>query len=224
MRFRLTYEGVLPATQNDPRDGQRVKNAEVKHEIRRVLHRQLRHLWRSHPALQSWKVEASEKDRIWRYQPLYSGESAISGGGAALPRNVPAWEALSDQFQCYGYKFAPLVWKELDVIASLDILFLRRGRPGKLFSEGDVDNRIKTIIDCLRQPNSENEVPVPPEKDEEPFFVLLQDDKYLSNISVETDELHDPLDDNHKHASKARLIISVEVRPWQLSIMNVHFV
>lgn len=138
---------------------------------------------------------------------------------------VRAQDAIANNFKMFGFRFVPIVWEELDVTCSLDVLFLRRGRPGKLFSEGDIDNRIKTLVDTLRCPNSDNEVAgITPCVGEDPFYCLLHDDKFLSHFSVETDDLHDPMDDDHQDPSLARLIITVEIKPWRNVILNSHLI
>ena len=71
LRFRLTYEGPLPSTQNDARLGQKPKHAELKHEMRQHFHRQLAQVWATHPSLVGWYLEddfhARERRRVgWR--------------------------------------------------------------------------------------------------------------------------------------------------------------
>jgi len=41
VQFRLTYDGMLLATQRDPVNGQRDPRAPNKHELRRAFHPQL---------------------------------------------------------------------------------------------------------------------------------------------------------------------------------------
>jgi hypothetical protein len=50
------------------------------------------------------------------------------------------------------FEFAPLVTKKLDLVAELDVLFLRPEPPGSVGHGGDIDNRIKTLLDSLRIP------------------------------------------------------------------------
>ena len=74
---------------------------------------------------------------------------------------------------------APLVLKRFSLLCALKILFLRRDIPGKAIIAGDIDNRVKTLIDALRMPNSQNELvgdDVEPRFGDDPFFCLLADD------------------------------------------------
>ncbi|MGB7961874.1 MAG: hypothetical protein WCF12_02790, partial [Propionicimonas sp.] len=48
--------------------------------------------------------------------------------------------------------FAPIVTSTFHGLAELDVLMLRPGPPGKLIHDGDLDNRLKTLLDCLRRP------------------------------------------------------------------------
>jgi hypothetical protein len=64
----------------------------------------------------------------------------------------------------------------LSLACGLDILFLRRDMPGVplIHSGGDIDNRLKTLFDALKIPESCAEIEnYTKEADEDPFFVLL---------------------------------------------------
>jgi hypothetical protein len=54
---------------------------------------------------------------------------------------------------------------------------------------GDLDGRVKTLIDGLRLPQQLAEVPGGPLEDEDPFFVLLEDDRLIYDFAVTTDRL-----------------------------------
>jgi len=120
-------------------------------------------------------------------------------------------------FSRCGYNFVPIVLRELLVYCSLDILFLRPDPPGELLLSGDIDNRIKTLIDALRMPESSQELGgyTAPEADEKPFFVLLEDDRLVTRLAVETDMLLQP---TGPRAGKqdARLVITVTLTPYQM--------
>jgi hypothetical protein len=57
MRFRLTYEGPLKASQRDPQDGQRDRMAEHKQTIRKRFHAQLKQLWKTNKFLSEYRVD-----------------------------------------------------------------------------------------------------------------------------------------------------------------------
>jgi hypothetical protein len=134
-------------------------------------------------------------------------------------------EVIADRYQEFGYRFVPLVRDEIFLTCSLSILFLRRDRPGGVIEAGDIDNRIKTLIDALRRPRSSNELlkNESPQDGENPFFVLMEDDKQVSHLEVETDLLLDPLTDSDADQRKVRLIITVELKPYDITLFNLSF-
>jgi hypothetical protein len=167
MQFRLTYEGRLPA------GGQHARK--VKHDIRKVLHKQLLELWKNHHFLKSF-VEG----RTPRVLP--DGEL------------VSVMYQMADDFTRCGYRFLPLIRNSSGVACSLDILFLRREEPGQLISGGgDIDNRIKVLFDALKMPQECSEVDgFVPDANENPFLCLLEDDRLITEFRVTTDRLLTP--------------------------------
>jgi hypothetical protein len=219
MEFRLVYEGPLLAASNS---NTRVRE---KHQIRKQLHRQLKELWAEHPALeQFWDVLQTPPD----FPPPSGGESkqsadfldsvarfAWSLADMQLPgdRDCHYIESLARRFvRSNGYRFVPLVNKELDLICGLDILFLRRENPGNLVSNsGDVDNRIKTLLDALKVPEDGGELlKSPPSEDEQPFYCLLEDDKLVTELNIKTDRLLTPVRPNG-HENEVVLILQVKL-------------
>src|SRR5438067_630595 len=95
---------------------------DAKHRIRRELHPQLKALWHQHPFL---------KDR-WVAAP---GERSLV-------------EQHADNYAKCGFRFIPLVTE--DAACALDVLILRREEPYQvLTASGDVDGRVKTLLDGL---------------------------------------------------------------------------
>ena len=189
MQFRLTYEGRLKSGAS--------ASPEHKHEIRRVFHRQLRQLWSVHPFF--------KEDKAWEYEPPRT-----------KVKHTSRKTQLGEIFSRCGYKFVPIASKDLLVHCSLDILFLRPDPPGQLLTSGDIDNRVKTLLDALKMPNSNQDLGsyLTPEGDENPFFVLLEDDGMVTRLAVETDMLLQPTSDSVGQQD-ARLVISVSLTPYQ---------
>jgi hypothetical protein len=187
VEFRLIYRGKLPAaTSSDPR-------ARQKQLIRKQLHKQLRVLWQDHRAL-NFRLTAKE--------------------GEALSEA----ERIANDFARCGYRFVPLIRKSIGVACSLDILFLRRDSPGNLVkSGGDIDNRLKVLLDGLRMPDSLPELGgFAPELDEDPFFCLLEDDVLISDLSISTDRLLTPKeDDEHIHDVMLVIRVTTKALGWQ---------
>jgi hypothetical protein len=180
MNFRLIYQGKLPAaSQNNPR-------AKDKHRIRKALHPQLRELWKA--------------DRYLNKHFIVAGTGERSN-----------YEILADQYARCGYRFLPLVGTRAgDGACALDILFLRRDQPGDLVTHGgDIDNRMKVLLDALRMPEECQEVCGElPTKDQDPFFCLLRDDRLITELRIETDRLLTPVADN-EHIHEVYIVISV---------------
>ena len=116
-----------------------------------------------------------------------------------------------------NYKFVPIVGKKNH--CSLDILFLRSDIPGSPGFAGDIDNRVKTLLDALTTPSTKQEIPseASPEQHEDPFFCLLEDDNLVSQLSVEMDQLFDLPSNSESISSDALLIVTVNLEPGLLT-------
>ena len=95
----------------------------------------------------------------------------------------------------------------------IDILFLRRDQHPLILRGGDIDNRLKTLFDAFRVPDKKGKLKCDPAEGEDPFFVLLQDDKLISEVRIDTDNIL-LLPDNAKPNSKdVFLVINVRLVP-----------
>ena len=218
MKFRLTYEGKLRPTGNEPKEKLN-RLANHKHGIRRHFHKQLKCLWETDKFLSEYKI--SPKD--WKEQ-VPAADSLYARWAPASAEMIPLRKAVEEatEYHRCEYRFVPLVLKRFSLLCSLKILFLRRDIPGKAIMAGDIDNRVKTLIDALRMPNNENELvgdDVEPRLGEDPFFCLLEDDMQVSGFSVETDTLLDPKADD----KTAKLVITVDLRPYYVTTLNLSF-
>lgn len=197
MHFRLTYEGQLLAATNDKRLLQRSLHV---HKIRKQFHKQLKRLWDEHPVL--------------------------SRGHTLAP--MVGSTAMREVFDREGFSWKPIVTQDNGLICALDVLMLRVGPPGKTVF--DIDNRLKTIFDALRMARSPSELgegtqdgKQTPDPDENPFFVLLEDDSLITHLSVTSDMLLEPVK-NVPPDESVRLVISVTARPYNVTIDNLDFV
>lgn len=161
------------------------------HEIRRALHPQLK--------------------RLWDHEPLAGYAEYLH-----FPQNAARCGILEE---IGGKTFAPLVTKQLDLVASVDVLFLRNQAPGQLLYEGgDLDNRVKTLLDALRRPSTAEVQQIGGAFDdsEQPFFCLLQDDALVTRLSVEADRF---LEESEQHELLA--IIQVHTRAVRHTWANI---
>ncbi len=95
-----------------------------------------------------------------------------------------------------GFEFVPMVTEKDQMFAELDIVLLSAGRKGVV---GDIDGRLKTILDALRKPHSKEELPdnvENPEEGSDPFFCLLEDDALVQSLNVRTDALLGPVEED----------------------------
>jgi hypothetical protein len=121
-----------------------------------------------------------------------------------------------------GFRFAPLVCKKLKLLAEVDITFLRPGEPGAIVNHaGDIDNRVKTLLDALSIPHpGDFEHIGQPSAEENPFFCLLEDDALVSRLAVTTDRLLGPSGDA-VDAGNAYVLIHIRTRPIVTIVGNM---
>jgi hypothetical protein len=215
MKFTLTYAGPLPSSGNRPKN-------DAKWNIRKKLHPQLEDLWDSHPALQ-----AVEADRLFP-----------KTGGAVLaqvhhehpgPLHIVTWSNeprtperldLCEPIEKHGAWFRPLVRESFALHCGLKILFLRKEHPGKIYQGGDIDGRIKTLLDALSMPQHAEQVHEKTSTTLHPIYCLLEDDSFVSGLNIESERL---LTDQNHAADYVQLIIEVDVRVQQATVYNVSF-
>jgi hypothetical protein len=188
VEFRLVYKGRLPA---EGRGGGGGRNAE-KHEIRLAMHEQLRALWREHPSLREWaRFEQAEHE-----------------GSRSWP------DILADNYQRCNMRFVPLVTNKAGLACALDILFLRRDPPGSpIINGGDIDNRLKVLLDGLKMPKECSQIPPNwrPGPDQDPLYCLMEDDNLITEIKVTSDRLLVPIAED-EHRNSVELVIHVTTK------------
>lgn len=166
-----------------------------KHRLRQHFHRQLATLWQQKPLLEHhphWLVPAT-------------------AGRVSLLRPIPP------------FVFVPLISAALNAVAEVSLLLLRPEPPGALVTQGgDIDNRLKTLLDSLTMPRSiqalpENSCPGP---DEQPhFFCLFEDDNLITDLSVRTEQLLEPGLSNNV----VDLTIQIRTSVTRVSMANTNF-
>ena len=194
--FHLSYRGELKATQRDPKPGSGVMTQHwpLKHVMRLDFHRQLKTVWNTHPRLSQKKSEIG---------------SMLNVDTLARGYSIPPWS------------FVPLVTQELQVFCGIDVVLLRLDHPGSSIWSGDMDNRLKTIIDALEIPGANcgyaNDIPSDPPNN--PLYCLLANDRLLTRASVETDRLlYAP---SGADQSYAEVTIRVRIKPENVTLLNL---
>ncbi|MBZ5609865.1 MAG: hypothetical protein LAP38_16515 [Acidobacteriia bacterium] len=172
MEFRLVYRGPLSSSSRSN------SRATEKHQIRKQLSPQLHQFWKEHPHLKHF---------------LTTGEFLRGPSELGEPQNLVT--RLAKQFSRGAHTFVPLVREQDDTYCSLNILFLRRDAPGRIVTGGgDLDNRLKTLLDALKVPQTTDGLPDVVEQGFDPIFCLLQDDSQITSLSVIADRILAPLE------------------------------
>lgn len=116
------------------------------------------------------------------------------------------------------FRFHPLICRHPfypRIGCELEIHALSHDPYGSVIQSGDLDNRLKTLFDALRLPSKTDELPqdAKPQDGDAPFWVLLSDDRIITDLHVKQDILHtSPSEGN----SYMELIIRVTVRPGDI--------
>ena len=218
MKFNLTYEGSLPSSGNKPKN-------EDKWRIRKHFHPQLLDLWKNHPALKRTILTG-------RYFPIIGGATIrqvhhLHPGvpilhGPESP-DLPIDRGVIDLCEPivkHGAVFSPLVRETFALHCGLKILFLRREGPGRVYQGGDIDGRIKTLLDALAMPQHVEQVLERTTTGMAPMHVLLEDDSRVSGLTVESERL---LGAEGMPEDYAKLTIEVDVRVREALIYNQSF-
>jgi hypothetical protein len=169
LEFHLLYSGPLHS-------GASENSRKEKHAIRKTFHSQLRRLWETNPYLKEL-AEGHGDFGITREEAKAMPPSELLQRGLL---EMAKWNR-------NGFNFLPLVTKRVIVRCSLEILFLRTDEHPFVFHGGDIDGRLKILFDSMRMGDNADELRgFSPEPTEDPFCVLLEDDKLISEVHVNT--------------------------------------
>jgi hypothetical protein len=108
-------------------------------------------------------------------------------------------------------------------LGPLDILFLRRDPPGSpIITGGDIDNRLKVLLDGLKMPKDCSQLPANwrPGLDQNPLYCLMEDDNLITEIKVTSDRLLIPATED-EHRNSVELVIHVTTKIVEPFIMSV---
>ena len=210
MRFRLVYQGELSASAN------KSKTPEVS-RIRTKLSPQLEFLWQTHNALQVLANTAFVEN------PEKPNTNVIIDGVTRSPREIAQRFPRNMISLCAPLQvgaansYTPLIRKSLNLNCELSVLFLRQEDPGMLVTQGgDLDGRIKTLLDALRMPSKDEQQIAPPPNAHE--YCLMEQDALVSALNVETDRLLFPATGK---ANEVCLVIEVSVVVLRVVPYNV---
>lgn len=155
MKFPLSYEGPLPSSGNPRNKSKPPKLAEIW-RIRNDLHLQIRSLFDSHAA----------------FRGGYGHSNALI-------------QAINIPVMVDGHEFYPLARAAFKLKCELKIdMHVNHPIASIVTNVGDLDNRLKTLFDALRAPNSAQEI-----KGHMPsidsYCCLLENDILISSLQIE---------------------------------------
>jgi hypothetical protein len=205
MRFHLVYSGPLRASASSK------KPLDVM-SIRRELSPQLKQLWLTHHAIQVLSHTGAVPKRLSRLPAKQLTPRQFA------QQHPSTFEDCLTALAVGGKWYLPLVRKSLDLNCELQILFLRQQDPGELISQGgDIDNRIKTLLDALRMPTKDEQERAGPFEDEG-LFCLMESDTLVSRLDVDTDRLLFPQSDK---PHEVHLVVEVTLNVLRVGQHNM---
>lgn len=208
MKFTLTFEGCLPPSAN------KSKTKRVW-EIRKQLHPQLVDLWESHPSLKAVFAARHFPKGVGMMRSRHHSE----GNAPSATGFTSETTDLCAPIEKSGVQFLPLIRETYALHCGLKVLFLRREAPGSVYQGGDLDGRIKTLLDALAMPQHAEQV-LADDAQECPLYCLLEDDSMVSGLEVQSERL---LGDQNHPKDHARLVIEVDVRVRDARAYNLPF-
>lgn len=216
MKFNLIYSGPLSASGNKPKTSEAAR-------IRDKLSGQMKYLWETSRQLKSLEDEAWVDPRAPNLGFGQTPNGIINVGGRSPTMRERAsmmggMESLTQPLLVNGYQFKPLVRASLNMMCDVSVLFLRQEDPGALISQGgDIDNRIKTLLDALRIPTDQEVNVVRPEGNSI-VYCLMESDTLVSSLNVETERLLFP---TTEFPNEVHLVIEVSIRLLEINRANV---
>ena len=160
-----------------------------KQQLRREFHPQLADLWSRSPLVHQAEQFLSPHNREM-----------------CVVRNVGDW------------MFSAVVSKTHHLVADLDIVLMRPEEPGSLVTQGgDIDNRLKTLLDALTIPKG-NQIPVSDTQspDESSLHCLFEDDNLITGLNVRVDRLLGSQD-----PSEVLIVIHVDISATKGTFKNL---
>ena len=112
--------------------------------------------------------------KLWDQEPLINFKQFLDDETDAFSRQIK------------GVKFSSIINNEFHYVADIDIVLLHNEPIYKMIKNGgDIDNRIKTLLDALKMP-SRDEFPVMLRENNENdrIFCLLHDDSLVSSLKI----------------------------------------
>lgn len=167
-----------------------------KHDLRKHFHKRLKELWDL---------------------PQFEGQEDLLDPRPALEGEIGLHQPVGP------FEFAPLISTRLFLVASIEMTMLRPEPEGAIFTRsGDIDNRLKTLMDALKVPNDEAALPddASPSPDQSPFLCLFEDDSLISGLNIKTAHW---LESEVQKTDEVVLTLRVRTKPTKIIFGNMAF-
>jgi hypothetical protein len=175
----------------------------------------MQNLWRTHHALQVLS-ETAVVDLPTSNVRLGTGMSRRE----LATRYPNEYMYLAGPISVGEKRYHPLVRESLSLSCELSILFLRQDEAGRLITQGgDIDGRIKCLLDALRMPSADEQSRSLPEENE--LWCLMQGDELITRLDVDTDRL---LFSSSTHHHEVHLVIEVSINVLRVGQHNIALV
>jgi len=182
MEFTLRYRGPLPP------HSVREKRVPEKQSVRRHIHAQLETLWATDP-------------RLVKINPKTLQASIRKGAAFDVQRPIVGDDKFFYRYSLGGFDFIPLINTPSEARCHLAIRLYCANAPGNIiFDGGDLDNRLKTLFDALRMPLDEDQLGESAATNGETLFCLLESDRLITKVSVESIRLLGPIPEDRSYA------------------------
>src|SRR5678816_2639200 len=186
------------------------KHTENKHSMRLHFSRQLERKFAHMPTLIQWSRG--------------TGDAKLVNGRVVWDREEHKHQCCFCAVQTCGYKAIALVASHNGLACHLDIEVLRRQSPGGVLeSGGDIDNRLKGLLDSLALPLRENQVPGNQwGKNDERLNCLLEDDALVSRLTIKV-ERWDQEPETPDKADHVQLRVAAHIEPYEPRMYHAGF-
>jgi len=179
VEFRLLYYGRLLSGNKPHPDNKQEIRLELSPQIKRLI--ECKPILRKHCSREGYKWFQEHPDD----QETFN--STLREDEEKRSLLYEYWvRSMAKKWDRDGHGFVPLITEEMDIRCSLDILFLRPNPPGNIITRTDLDNRLKTLVDALKVPDTSSGLGA---CSSEPTYCLLEDDRLISEIKVVSDQL-----------------------------------
>jgi len=193
MRFVLSYDGPLPSTGNSYGKKWIAKLPHIW-KIRNAIHPQIEQVFKTHPAFTSTNTN----------------------------RSRAAWGILNQPISVGAAQFYAIARSKLHLKCELDVdILVNHDLASIVNNAGDLDNRIKTLLDALRVPAAPQEIQGHMPTNIVDYCCLLENDILISALRIETfRNTAAPLTAGADHV---RLNIKVRLEPLFDAFVNEPF-